>query len=173
MKKTMIRSIEISFLGMMLLSTSITVSAQIKINGADNTVGLTSHGQEAYKDLLQTKTFTFAAFGYAAVPFRSTQSLIRLLKEKDAEKLLREIVRNADAEGQVYALIGLQVVKSKHFDKEFEFVKQQLKEKGVTHISSEDGGCVSGKYSIKIEEIIKNIQSKEYAKIFSKRYISR
>jgi hypothetical protein len=169
MKKALRNGKGIIFIGVIFLLTAFSVSAQIAINGSDETY----RKQEAYKDLLQTKTFTFAAFGYAAVPFRSTQSLVYLLKEKDAEKLLREIVKSANPEGQVYALIGLQVIKSKHFEAEFEYFKQKIAENEVTNISSEDGGCDPTRITLKIEEVVKKIESKEYAKIFAEKYISR
>lgn len=127
---------------------------------------LSYNGQNAYQDLLNTKIFTLSAFGFAAADYPSTANLAILLQEKESEKALQSVFGKANTEGKVYALIGLQIIKSNSFESAFEFFRSNAFE----GISSEDGGCDSSPLTLKREEVIKNLESKEYANRFQQRF---
>jgi hypothetical protein len=131
---------------------------------------LSYRGQNAYQDLLKTHIFTFARQGVAAADYHSTVSLVELLKEKHADKALRSVAAKANPEGQVYALIGLQIIKSESFQHHLENFKMSLKEKEIDNINSEDSGCDSQAISLKKDEVIKKLESGEYAQYFVNRF---
>lgn len=123
-------------------------------------------GQQAFQDLLTTKTFTLQSFGAAAAPFHSTERLADLLREKEAERALQLVAKKANPEGQIYALIGLQILKSKSFEQYFEDFKKHLNKNKIEFISSEDGGCDSEHLALKKDEVIKKLESGEFTGSF-------
>jgi hypothetical protein len=155
----------------LLIQTNIftqTISKPM-VNDFEDKV-LNFKGQQAYQDLLTTKIFTFSRHGAVAADFRSTNSLINLLQEKQAEKALQSIIKNANPEGQIYALIGLQVIKSKNFNDYFEDFKNNLSDKQIENINSEDGGCDSSAIILKKNDVIKKLESGEYAQYVMTRF---
>jgi hypothetical protein len=129
---------------------------------------LSEVGKEAYQKLLITKNFTLSGHGAVAAPYPSTVALVDLLKEKQREKALQSLVRNASTQGQIYALLGLQIIKSKAFVGDFDIFKK-LSE-GKEDISSENGGCSPFEVKLKLVEVIKNLEKGIYAQTFGYRF---
>lgn len=155
----------------LLIQTSIfaQTSPKIIIDGTGDKT-LSYEDIPAYQNLLTTKIFTFALFYEDAQEFHSTTSLANLLQEKHAEKALQSVAKKANPEGQVYALIGLQVIESTSFKSLFEEFKKNLSEKKIDTISSEDGGCDSMRITLKKEEVIRKLELGEYGKYFAQRF---
>lgn len=151
------------------------VSAQAQSNAdfsavAFDPANLSESGSKAYQDLLQTKVFTLAGFGVAAADYRATIALANLIKEKNAEKALQSVVRNANPEGQIYGLLGLQVIKSKAFTADLAVFKRISSENSASSISSEDGGCDSQSISLARADVIKDLESGKFAQRFEYKF---
>jgi hypothetical protein len=127
---------------------------------------LSGSGKAAYQKLLQTKIFTLSGHGAVAAPYPSTVALVELLKEKQREKALQSLVRNASTEGQIYALLGLQIIKSKSFNADFAIFKKLSEGKESEAISSESGGCAPFEVELKRAEVIKNLEKGNYRQTF-------
>jgi hypothetical protein len=127
---------------------------------------LSESGKDAYQKLLMTKIFTLSGHGAVAAPYPSTVALVELLKEKQREKALQSLVRNASTEGQIYALLGLQIIKSKSFNADFAIFKKLSEGKESEAISSESGGCAPFEVELKRAEVIKNLEKGNYRQTF-------
>ncbi|NJM52462.1 MAG: hypothetical protein HC846_03135 [Blastocatellia bacterium] len=123
MKLKTVKTSIFAILLVLVAQTAIFAQAQFS-NVEFDKEKLTERGKSAYETLLATEVFTLQGFGAAAAPHRSTAALIDLLKEKQAEKALQSVVRNARNEGKIYALLGLQVIKSKRFADDFKIYKK-------------------------------------------------
>jgi hypothetical protein len=162
--KTVITSIFAIFL---VLVAQTAILAQVQFSKVEfDKEKLTERGKSAYETLLITEVFTLQGFGAVAAPHRSTSALIDLLKEKEAEKALQILVRNARNEGKIYALLGLQVIKSKSFNADFTVFQKLSEGKETEHISSESGGCDSDEIYLRRAEVIENLEKGSYKQTF-------
>lgn len=157
---------------LLILLTQTFVFAQSPTNFSQvefNPETLSERGKFSFDTLLKTKTFTLSGLGAAAAPHLATRALADLLKEKSAEKALQFLVRNATPEGQIYGLLGLQVINSKHFKVDFASYKHLplTTENEENKITSSDGGCFAQTTSLKRAEIIKDLETDTFKKRFS------
>lgn len=126
---------------------------------------LSENGKSSFETLLKTDTFTLNGFGVAAQPHFATKALVNLIKEKQSEKALQYLVRNATPEGQIYGLLGLQVIKSKHFKSDLEVFKTLV----ITNIeiNSSGGGCSPENISLKKKDVINALETGSLAQRFN------
>ncbi len=153
---------------LLILLTQTLVFAQASTNFSQiefDPETLSESGKSSFETLLKTKTFTLSGFGAAAAPHLATRALANLLKEKSAEKALQFLVRNATPEGQVYGLLGLQIINSTQFKSDFAIFKTLPVPKD--EISSSDGGCDPETTSLKRADIINDLETGAFDKRFS------
>lgn len=148
-----------------------TVSAKFSRVDFDSK-DLTASGQSAYKTLLTTRAFTLSGRGAVAAPYPQTLALVTLLAEKKAAKALQSIIRNAHLEGQVYGLLGLQVINSKEFKSDFKVFRNLFSESENQRqvINSEDGGCDSEATTLKRIDVINDLKNGSLATVFRLRF---
>lgn len=162
----------------LLLTISLFVCIQTTISAQSNTkfsdvnfdaTSLSEVGKQAYENLQNTKIFTLSGFGAVAAPHKSTRDLSKLLAEKEAEKALQSLIRTATPEGQIYGLLGLQVIKSEKFNDDFAVYKTLFSktERQSEEIGSSDGGCDPDTTNVKRTEIIKDLESGVLSERFS------
>jgi len=85
---------------------------------------LSKEGQQAFTTLLHTTSFALGGVGPGGQRSKGETALIELMKEADSINALVYLTTNANAEGSLYALLGLKLISNETFDRQFPLIKR-------------------------------------------------
>ena len=91
---------------------------------AYNQAMLSKEGQQAFTTLLHTTSFAMGGVGPCGQRSKGETALIELMKEADSINALVYLTTNANAEGSLYALLGLKFISEETYDRQFPLVKR-------------------------------------------------
>ena len=136
---------------------------------------LSDKGQAAYQTLSSANLFALGHIGYAGQIADETIALSILIKEKNVEEALQSLARDATPEGQVYGLLGLQVIKCDCLKGELEAYKKlpptpdRDMEKVFLRTPAGHIRSMSGCFpqSLKQEEVIRDLENGKLAESFT------
>ena len=104
-----------------LLCLSLTVSAQTYRSPQMRESDL----NRAYQQLLHAKIFNLGGVGFASQITPEEKAFRTILESSNARKLFERLVRDANGEGQLYALFGLRLRAPEIFRTEAERVQRE------------------------------------------------
>src|SRR5262247_1436391 len=85
---------------------------------------LSKEGQQAFTTLLRATSFALGGVGPAGQRSKGETALIELMKEADSINALAYLTTNANAEGSLYALLGLKFISKETYDRQYPLVKR-------------------------------------------------
>src|SRR5262245_247251 len=85
---------------------------------------LSKEGQQAFTTLLRATSFAVGGVGPGGQRSKGETALVELMKEADSINALVYLTTNANAEGSLYALLGLKFISKETYDRQFPLVKR-------------------------------------------------
>ena len=148
-----------------LILFSLQANAQEKT--FDESV-LSESGKQAYQTLLKIDIFALGGVGYSGSTSEGELALYELSKDREAVEAFKSILNNATIEGQIYALLGVRILKCDCFQSElgkfktkteFPKVNNRRKKSSDDIVTTMSGCLVFGKNRT---EIIQDIETGKY-----------
>jgi hypothetical protein len=119
-----------------------------------------ANSQKAYTTLKTAHYFALGGVGFAGTTSEGENALRILLKPKDAVPLFQKLLKEANREGQLYALLGLRLTNPTVFAREVTpFLSMQAK----AHTMS---GCIASDQPV--ATITQTIKKGDYDKVVKK-----
>jgi hypothetical protein len=116
--------------------------------------------QKAYATLKTVPYFAVGGVGFAGTTSQGEQALRALLKQKDAATVFKTLLKEANQEGRLYALLGLRLTNPTVFARD---VTPFLSLKTKAHTMS---GCIMCDQPV--ASLAKTIQKGDYDKLVTK-----
>ena len=106
------------FIWLILILAAFSFSLNAQEKDFDDSV-LSEKGKWAYQTLLKVDLFAVGGIGYGGETSKGEESLNILLDENEPISALKRLLRDATPEGELYALLGLRILKCDCFEEEF------------------------------------------------------
>lgn len=126
---------------------------------------LDNDSQKAYNTLKTVPHFAIGGVGFAAQTSEGENALRLLLKQKEATTVFQKLLKEANREGQLYALLGLKLTNSTLFARE---AKPFSEMKTKVHTMS---GCIF--FDQPVTSLVTTIKKGDYDKLVKKEKESR